>query len=357
MGDGGNPLDDYERVKARIMEEAAKEAAAKFERDFAEGMRIVKELPQFFKYTPPTAQVAQPLASVSRTVSELLSSIETVAYLTDQYRTHPDSGFHKLRYRTRENYNSVLKRLENDIGTVLIAALDEPRVRQQHAIWVESGEAMAHALINMLRIIAAFGTKVLKSRACRELKLTLHDIRFPVVKGRTERMTEEMADAVRAMAHKLRRPSLALAQAIQWETGLRQKDVAGEWVPTTEPGVSDVIYGDMKWLRGLRWSSIDQNLILRHKTSRSQKDVEFDLRKMRMVMEEFDRLKNGRPQNNDPIIVFEKTQRPYLTHTFRREWRKIADAAGVPKAIKNMDSRPENQGRPDVDANKEARRR
>jgi hypothetical protein len=325
----------YERAKARIVEEAAKQAQAKFEKDFAEGMRLVGEYPDLFAYVG-AAVLAAPMSAEA--------SNEAVRDLLESYRTHPDSAFHKLRFKTKENYASLLKRLENDIGDVLIMALDEARVREEYAKWAQGGPAMAHSLITTLRIAAAFGANILKSRACRELKLTLHDMRFPVVKSRSERLTEEQADDIRAMAHKLRRPSIALAQALQW-AGLRQKMCIGEWLPTTEPGVSEVIDSGLKWLNGLRWNHIDQNMILRF-TPPSQKPIEIDLRKERMVMEEFARQNLPRLNTSDPVLIHEKTRLPYQNYQFRRLWRQVADAAGVPKSIKNMDSRQDSPGRP-----------
>jgi hypothetical protein len=46
-------------------------------------------------------------------------------------------------------------------------------------------------------------------------------------------------------------PSIQLAQALQFELCLRQKDVIGEWVPVAEPGMSSVTYHGRKWLCGL----------------------------------------------------------------------------------------------------------
>jgi hypothetical protein len=39
-----------------------------------------------------------------------------------------------------------------------------------------------------------------------------------------------------------------------------------------------------------------------------------------------------------PVVVYEKSGLPYFGHQFRAAWREVADAAGVPKEIKNMDS-------------------
>jgi site-specific recombinase XerD len=39
------------------------------------------------------------------------------------------------------------------------------------------------------------------------------------------------------------------------------------------------------------------------------------------------------------MIICEITGLPYSTAEFRRKWRLVADKAGLPKAVKNMDSR------------------
>jgi hypothetical protein len=119
---------------------------------------------------------------------------------------------------------------------------------------------------------------------------------------------------------------------------LRQKDVIGEWVPKNEPGLSDIVNdAGEKWLRGLRWHEINGDLILRHTTSKRNKDIEVNLRMAPMVMEEFARI--GDLPSSGPVIRSEVTGRPYKTVHFRTEWRTIATAAGIPAAVKNMDTR------------------
>ena len=87
----------------------------------------------------------------------------------------------------------------------------------------------------------------------------------------TEFLTAAQAIAIRAEAHRRGYPSIALAQAFAYELMLRQKDVIGEWVPVSEPGLSEVVAGTSKWLNGLHWSDIDQNMKLRKKISKSMR--------------------------------------------------------------------------------------
>jgi hypothetical protein len=349
------PQSDYEREKARVVAEAAAKAAAAFDRDFAEARRLAETYPGMFTFAaggPPIGGGTTVSMSAAPTrITTLSMSNETVGRLIENYRTHPESGIHKLRHATRMNYDGLLRRLENEIGPILIAVLDEARFRQEHARWSESGQTMAHSLTTMLRIVAAFNAKTLKNPAARELKMTLHDVRFPMLKSRVERLTERQVMDIIKAAHKLGFPSMAKAQALQFYVGLRQKDAAGEYVPHSDPAFSEIHYRGMKWVRGIRWSSIDQNWILRHRASMTQKDLVIDLREYPVVLEQL----GSHPQSNSPVIAFEHSGYPYLAHQFRRTWRKIADAAGVPKSIKNMDSRP-SEGRPDVASKVEARR-
>jgi hypothetical protein len=161
-------------------------------------------------------------------------------------------------------------------------------------------------------------------------------MRFENPKPRSEQLTAEHVKAIREKAHELGKPSIALAQAIQFELMLNQKDVIGEWLPATEPGESDIVLDGLKWLHGIRWSEIDNNLILRHVTSFRKKMVEIDLKRAPMVLEEIKRL--GATPKNGPVVVSEWSQKPWSSNEFRRWWRKLADAAGVPKNIRNMDS-------------------
>jgi hypothetical protein len=279
------------------------------------------------------------------------ASTVTVASVAHSYRTDERSRYRKLRHKTRESYDCLLRRLERDLGPEQIANLDRERLLRVHAEWMKaSGVSMAHSLITMLRGLATFGSTILKDRACRELRITLHDMDFPMAKRRAERLTRDDVIAIRRKAHEMGRPSMALAQALQFDCELRQKDVIGEWVPkNSEPGESDVTDGDLKWLRGIRWERVDQRLLLRHRTSISLKEIEVNLRSAPLVLEElmlmygldeaevFDRSKLP---PSGPIIICEFTEAPWASHEFRRWWRKIADACGISKNVRNMDSRP-----------------
>lgn len=257
----------------------------------------------------------------------------TVAALVKCYQTDPDSPYKKGRYNTRIYYDTLCKMVIRDIGhrrIEEITARDLLRWHEQYADRV----SMGHSLVGMLRSLSTFGKTLLARRECGDLKSLLHDMRFKMAKPRIERLTAQQVIAIRKHAPK----SVALAQALQFELTLRQKDVIGEWVPISEPGISAVMNGNAKWLRGLDWKEIDQNWICKHVTSKRQKEITVNLTLAPMVVEELEGSRSSYPASG-PIVVCERTGVPWTATDFRKAWRKASDLAGVPSSVRNMDTR------------------
>jgi len=323
-----------EIAKARIMEEAAAKAAA-LDREFAEFQRLAAKFN--VPLPPPAALPAQAMvASADLTIAELIAA----------YKSDPASPYHKLLFRVRENYDSQLRRFERDHGAEKIADLDDDRVQELRAGWSAGGHlAITDSLTGMLRILAAYGARALQSKECRALKAITAEMNTRASKPRTERLTAAHAKAIIAKAHEMGRASIALAQAIQFECKLKQSVVIGTWVPIGEKGPPSEITSDgMKWLPGLRWSSFDQaRMVLRHPKG------EIDLTDKTLTLGELARYNIILPAASDPLIFYERTGLPYQSYQFRRNWRMIANEAGVPKTIKNMDSRNASDDEMDVD--------
>ena len=262
----------------------------------------------------------------------------TLAELIAAYKTDPDSGFRKLRYQVRLHHERLCRRIEQDHGGVQIAELRARQMLRWHEEWTGSGVAMAHGLMTMLRTLLSFGVVFLEDDECARVSGILHNMRFPMAPRRDKRITAGQVVVFRQVAHAMGLHSLALAQAFQFEAMFRQRDVIGEWVPHAEPGVSEIHSRGEKWLRGLRWSGVDDSLILRHVTSKRGKLIEIDLHLLPMVMEELGRFGGASPSGG-PVIVSEADDLPYAAHEFRRLWRKAARAAGIPDDVYNMDSR------------------
>jgi hypothetical protein len=262
----------------------------------------------------------------------------TIEALAHAYRTDEDSPYHKKRFVTRKHYDKLIEKIVDQHGHERVAGMKGRMVKRWHDEWTATGHiSLGHALVGMLRTLINFGSSMLDDDDCARLSAKMSDMRFPLPKARTSVLTADMAIAFRAKAHEMGFHSMAMAQAFQFELMLRQKDVIGEWVPISEPGISDVTFRSEKWLRGLRWEEIDDNLILRHITSKRQKEIEANLRNAPMVMEEL-ALIGGRKLSG-PVIVTERTKLPWSVYYFRHAWRTVANAAGIPKDVRSMDSR------------------
>jgi Phage integrase family len=217
----------------------------------------------------------------------------------------------------------------------------------------------AYDLMAQLKLIFRFGKLALpKSSGCAEVVEIFEDptMEFPGgQRRRKEYLVYVQADLVRAQAHRRGRSSIAIAQAFMTECGVRQKDMIGEWVPRAEPGVTDVFSGPRKWLMGARWEEIDANFVWKHRLSKSVKGQdaimdgdagqteEFALLDFPMVRAELERIAPLDRANfpaSGPIIIYEKTGRPWCTSEFRRQWRECANSAGLPRNVQNRDSRP-----------------
>lgn len=263
------------------------------------------------------------------------------------YRTDSDSPYKKNRYHVRQGRDSMLRRIGAKYGDEMLSDVKWRTLLGWHRDWSLKGKSSGLAFVSQLRALFSFGA-LLEDPDCERLVGVMHKMRFEGVQPRRTKVTAEYAEMIRAAARDhFGWPSIALAQAIQFECTLRQKDVVGEVVPLSEPGVSAVIMGKTKWLRGIVWSEVDQNMILRHVTSKKQKMVTIDLKLAPMVIEELAIMAGVSPADltrdmlpaSGPVVICDTTGLPWKITEFRRKWRLIADHAGVPKDVWNMDSR------------------
>jgi hypothetical protein len=269
----------------------------------------------------------------------------TLKQLIELYRSDPDSPFQNLRYQVRIKQDRMLTRISGERGNHQLRNIKTRTLLDWHKAWGSGGRiAIAYELIVRLRALFRFGFTMLEDRECYRLLEILGEMRFRSLGPRQVQMTAEHVRAIRTTAHHhCGWDSIALAQALQFELLLSQKDVIGEWVPVAEPGNSDIVWREQKWLRGLRWGDIDKNLILRHSVGSSGRRIEVDLRTAPMVLEElkgYSQTMRSSIRANRPIVINEQTGMPWSTGEFRRKWRIVAKIAGVPNTVKNRDSVP-----------------
>lgn len=314
-----------------------------------------------FESQPTEAQADDVRLACARLQREMYDFLEakpkefggTVLALIAAYQTDPDSPYHAARYRTRRDIDNWCRRINAKHGTDKLADLGARDLKRwyEDTRWPEGKQgpervASAHAMITIVRMMLSFGTAFEVEKAprdriseCGRLKAILTELTFEKGKGRTETVSIRQSEDIAAAAEADGLASVALAQELMRRLGLRQRDVLGEWVPVSEPGVSTVLHHGQKWLRGIRWEEISASRILTHAMSKSRKGkvLEFDLTDYPEIIEKLDRI----PANmrTGPVVVCERTGRPWKGNHFRLVWREMADKAGVPKGVQNRDNR------------------
>jgi hypothetical protein len=270
----------------------------------------------------------------------------TIAGLFRAYRTRPESPYHMVKWNTQRGYSQLLDTIERDVGDVKLRQINLALLRRwyENARWPQGRGAgkpehltLAHKIISMLRRVVSFGVAA-EIEGCERLATILSNSRFEAPGRRQVAMPPDYAMRFVAAARAAGRPSLALATALQWECSMRQKDVIGEWEPITAWGRrSGIVMNRKQWVNGLTWADISDDWVLTKQTTKTGQVVEHDLKLCPMALEI---LSTVAPEDrHGPLIIDEKAGRPYAEFGFYKDFRKIADAAGLPRGVWSMDAR------------------
>jgi hypothetical protein len=231
-------------------------------------------------------------------------------------------------------------KIDQQIGEVSLNDVTVDHIMGWYRRWSAAGKQLptGYAHIQMIKALLRYGAGAEDPR-CATLCGALRAIHFPHGNKTVQRINRAQVDAIRAAAHKMKWPSLALAQAFQFDLKLYDGQIIGEWVPLTEPGESAIQSRTIvwrwgtkrsrpaKWLRGLQWSQIDEDHTLRHEVN--GKTVKIDLRRHPGIMAELKKL-TPLPKSG-PLIVYEKTGSPYTDAQYRWLWRRVATRPALPR--------------------------
>ncbi|MBY4589395.1 integrase [Rhizobium redzepovicii] len=267
----------------------------------------------------------------------------TIKSLSRLYQTNADSPFQSIKWNSRENILKSLIIIEATVGARQVGKLLGPDFKRWHASWGEQKAPgkpprpwRAKHAMDAVRQLISYGV-TLGFEDCFRADTILSKIRFKTPPARTSVMTIDHVNAVRVAAHATGFPSIALATVLQFELALRQKDVVGEWEPADEVDQGGITYKDTRWVNGLVWSDIDENMILRKKHTKTGFEVEHDLKLHPAALEEIERV--PLEKRVGPMIMSEATGVPYKNRKFTERWRKVANKGGIPKTVWNMDAR------------------
>ncbi|GEO13543.1 integrase [Microvirga aerophila] len=275
--------------------------------------------------------------------SKNMHGLGTIAWVAVAFETDEDSPYHEKRRDTQIFYSRYIKIIVATVGKRLLSEITGRDVRRWHKNWVDGyGERSGYACVQTLRRIVSYGCELRDANSI-ELANVLKHTEFTVPKGRKKRPTYDQIIAFREAAVEASRPSLALALTLQFDLGLRQKDVIGEWVkpkPEERERIKGAITdGAWIWEWGLTWRHIDGGMILKKPTSKSNgsETAEHDLKLYPDMIAALGRVPSE--HRVGAIILDEGSGKPWKKSHFSRTFRKIARKAGWPDDVWNMDSR------------------
>lgn len=267
----------------------------------------------------------------------------TIAGLVRAYQRDEASPYHRLKWNTRRTYDQVLEIIEKAFGERSLSCLSLKDFRR----WYDAARKpkkpggperirKAHGIISKVRRLVSYGVAA-ELPECARLAAILRETTFEQPKQRRSRLQLEHVESFIAVAIGRGRLSLALGTALQFETSLRQRDVIGEWVPIGDDAASGIMLRGRRWANGLTWADLSKDYEIYKVTTKTGAMAAHDLRLCPLVMQVLGMIPADRRVG--PLVVDEAAGRPYAEHAYAREWRTIANLAGIPKSIWNMDAR------------------
>lgn len=263
------------------------------------------------------------------------------------YRERESSPFQRVKWNTRRTYSQMLDILEEGTGDVKLSTINMEMLYQWYndACYPEGkGRGKperlrkAHGIISILRRIISYGVAA-EMPECGRINSILTNMRFKAPGRRTAALFAKHVVSFIDTALANDRLSLALGTALQFELGMRQKDVIGEWEPLDGgPPTSLYVMNRRQWVNGLTWDLIGPDWILSKPTTKTGQVVTHDLTLCPMSKQLIEQIPLEK-RSFGPVIIDELHNRPYAEHAYQRHWREIADKAGLPRGLWNMDAR------------------
>lgn len=276
----------------------------------------------------------------------------TLGALARRFQIDEESPVAGWKWNTRRSQLHTVGIIERAFGARALAALGLRDFRKWYDAAKEPKKPgapervdRACKIMKMVREMIRYGVAAeLASSDCARLLTILGATEFKQPKRRRSKLELHHVRAFIPKALAAGRLSLALGTAIQFETGMRQKDVIGEWmpVPSGEKPIGIVLRGRRgkgwrRWSNGLTWSDLGSDLVISKETTKTGALVSHDLKLLPSVMELLDKVPAG--QRIGPLVVDETAGRPYAEFAYARDWRVIARAAGIPDSVWNTDAR------------------
>jgi hypothetical protein len=269
----------------------------------------------------------------------------TLGSLVDLYLSDKESSYQRLKENSQVSYAEWLDLIRRTIGLRRIDRIQAKYFRTCYDEWRKRGDGdprhrtrTAYGCIQMIKILLNYGIETSNLHAKR-LREGLETMRFEKNPPREETMTYAYSAAVVDHCLAVGDWHMALCQAVEWDTGLRQKDVIGQWRSQSEPyqmKPGEIRYGRRIW-SGLTLDQIHEGAELVVRTSKTGQRVAHRISKCELIMRCIPFIDRSDPR---APVALNSRGTPWADHrAFGKAWRRRADAAGVPATTWNMDNR------------------
>jgi hypothetical protein len=268
----------------------------------------------------------------------------TLRGLVRRYQLDPASPYQGVKWNTRRTYDEILTKIDRGLGERSVHVI---KLEDFHRWYAEAKKpklpgqteriTKAHNLIRMLRRLFSYGIMA-ELQGCKRVYEILEQAQFKGAARRRTVLNFSHVQAFLEIAIAANRRSLALGTALQFETGMRQKDVIGEWEPLADHETAGgIILNDRRWVNGLTWADLGADFVISKVTTKTGAVVSHDLKLCPLTLGLLQHVPVD--QRVGAFIIDENSGRPYAAHAYTREWRTIARNAGIPDNVWNMDAR------------------
>jgi integrase len=264
-------------------------------------------------------------------------------WLIGRYKIDEFSPLRNVKPNTRDGYLYWLNEIDGVIGHIQISTTTYEVLMRIKNGKKKKGRSVHHIAnwFSALRRVARYGVLIEAPGAPRVAEI-LSNMRIEAPAARNVTATREQVEAIVAQADEHGLKTFAAGILIQWWFGLRAVDVRGQFL-------------DGEWVDGLTWGMFDDDFRGFHKViSKTRKSLpeayHFDITVVPGLRQRILEIKASlhptwtQPEKPVALALSERGRKPstglaYTPSGWNQAWRRMRDAAGVPKDVWCMDMR------------------
>ncbi len=263
------------------------------------------------------------------------------SWLVDRYLSHELSPFQKLGFKTQQNYALDCKIIKANIGNVRLDmdgedAITGDDIAGWHLNWGKPGpdgkataSSRAHHVVTMLRILVKYAVRCgVPGAVALNAMLAEMEFSLPPPRQIVPEFPQVMALVRTALEKGFR--SIAITTLAQFEFTERRISIIGQWEEDDS--------GRPVWRPGWVWQSVTNDWMIDYTQNKvGEVKRQYDLKATPLLLELIQRTPEDK--RIGPVIICERTGKPWKQRLYNTYFRQIARAAGVPDELYSMDMR------------------